>query len=233
MEKIGVIFKIGVLLAAWSCCSCTDYNYYDSGLADGKHDCSMWEYLHSDHRNWDSTVIMIEHAGLKEVFEGNSVYGQITFFGITSKSILLYMLYHNDELDQLKASGAEVHESLYWHRVTDIPADLCRRMLLQLIIPKRLMLADIPRGNFVTTSEGLASDAEIGGGMYKTLGNGELFLYTFQEDYKNIAGKGEIRIYMVSRSKAVPVKNAVASCNIETLNGVVHSLEYDFLLTDI
>ena len=233
MEKIGFIFRIGVILAIMGCYACTDYNYYDSGLANGKLDCSMWEYLKSDHRNWDSTVVMIEHAGLKDIFEGNSVYGQITFFGITSKSILLYMLYHNDELDQLKESGEEVDDSEYWRRVTDIPADVCRQMLLQLIVPKRLMMADIPRGNFVTTSEGLASDNEIGGAMYKTLRNGELFLYTFQEDYKNIAGKGEIRIYMVSRTKALPVKNAVASCNIETLNGVVHSLEYDFLLTDI
>lgn len=233
MEKIGLFSKIVVFLSVAICCSCTDFNYIDTGLANGKHDGSMWEYLKSDHRNWDSTVVMIEHAGLRDVFEGNSVYGQITFFGITSKSILLYILYHNDELDQLKAAGKEVDESAYWRRVTDIPANTCRRMLMQLIVPKRLMLADIPRGNFVTTSEGLAKDSEIGGWVYKTIGNGELFLYTFQEDYKDIAGKGENRIYMVSKNLAVPVKNAVASCNIETLNGVVHSLEYDFLLTDI
>lgn len=233
MEKISLFIRIGVILAIVGCCSCTDFNYIDSGLAEGKHNGSMWEYLRSDHYNWDSTVIMIEHAGLKDVFEGNSVYGQITFFGITSKSILLYILYHNDELDHLKAAGEKVDESWYWHRVTDIPAKLCRQMLLQLIVPKRLMLADIPRGNLVTTSEGLATDSEIGGGKYKTLGNSELFLYTFQEDYKDIAGKGEIRIYMISRTQISPKQNPVASCNIETANGVVHSLEYDFLLTDI
>lgn len=233
MEKIRIMIRIWVVVAALGCCSCTDFNYIDSGLADGRHDCSMWEYLQSDSRNWDSTVVMIEHAGLKEVFEGNSLYGQITFFGITSKSILLYILYHNDELDQLKAAGEDVDDSEYWHRVTDIPAATCRRMLLQLIVPKRLMLADIPRGNFVTTSEGLAASSEIGGGMYKTLGEWEIFLYTFQEDYKNIAGKGETRIYMVTRLNSTPVKNPVASCNIETQNGVVHSLEYDFLLSDI
>lgn len=233
MEKINLFIRIGVMLAVIGCCSCTDYNYIDSGLACGKHDCSMWEYLKSDHRNWDSTVIMIEHAGLREVFEGNTVNGQITFFGVTSKSILLYILYHNDELDELKKKGEPVAESRYWHRVTDIPADLCRQMLSQLIVPNRLMLDDIPRGNLVTTSEGLAADSEIGGGKYKTLGNGELFLYTFQDDYKGIAGKGEIRLYMVSISQKSPKKNPVASCNIETLNGVVHSLEYDFLLTDL
>lgn len=233
MEKINWIFRIGVILAVLGCCSCTDYNYIDTGLANGKHDCSMWEYLRSDHRNWDSTVIMIEHAGLRDVFEGNSVYGQITFFGITSKSILLYILYHNDELDELKKAGAEVADSEYWHRVTDIPADICRRMLLQLIVPKRLMLADVPKGDFVTTSEGLATDSEIGGGLYKNLRGGELFLYTFQQDYKGIAGKGDMQLFMVSRNAGTPVKNAVASCNIETINGVVHSLEYDFLLTDI
>ena len=233
MEKIGLLFKIGVLLAILGCCSCTDFNYIDTGVANGKHDCSMWEYLKADSRNWDSTVIMIEHAGLRDVFEGNSVYGQITFFGITSKSILLYILYHNDELDQLKEEGVQVDDSDYWHRVTDIPAATCRRMLMQLIVPKLLMLADIPRGNFITTSNGLASSAELGGVTYKTLGNGELFLYTYQEEYKNMAGKGETRIYMVSINLSASKKNGIASCNIETLNGVVHSLEYDFLLTDI
>lgn len=233
MEKIGLFCKIMVLLAVAGCCSCTDFNYIDTGIADGKYDGTMWEYLHSDHRNWDSTVVMIEHAGLRDVFEGNSVYGQITFFGITSKSILLYILYHNDELDKMKAAGEEVDDSAYWHRVTDIPANTCRQMLMQMIVPKRLMLEDIPHGNFVTTSEGLAKDSEIGGREYKTIGNGELFLYTYQEEYKGIAGKGENRIYVVSKNQATPVKNAVASCNIETLNGVVHALEYDFLLTDI
>lgn len=44
--------------------------YVDTGLANGKHDCTVWEYLHSQPDDWDSTIIMIEHAGMKEYFDG-------------------------------------------------------------------------------------------------------------------------------------------------------------------
>ena len=57
------------------------------GLSYGIHDCSMWEYLHTQPYDWDSTIIMIEHAGLKELFEGQGEHEQITFFGVTNLSI--------------------------------------------------------------------------------------------------------------------------------------------------
>lgn len=28
--------------------SCTKYNYIDGGIANGVHDCTMWEYFHTD-----------------------------------------------------------------------------------------------------------------------------------------------------------------------------------------
>lgn len=233
MEKINRHFRLLVVVAVLCLCSCTKYNYIDTGLAIGDHNCSMWEYLGSDKYNWDSTRIMIEHAGLRDVFEGNSEYGQITFFGITNKSIMLYMFYHNDELDELKKKGEQVDADRYWNRVKDIPSEVCRKMLMQLIIPRRLLMADIPSGNLVTETTGVASDKEIGGKVFQTLGGGELFLYTFRESYKGIAEKGENRIYMVSHSMEKRTSHPVASCNIKTLNGVVHSLEDDFLLTDI
>lgn len=52
----------------------------------------MWEYFHTDSYNWDSTIIMIEHAGLKSLFDGTGEYEQITFFGLTNLSILRYMM---------------------------------------------------------------------------------------------------------------------------------------------
>lgn len=66
MRKIYMIVLIASFL--WEC----DDNYFhDTGLANGVHDCTMWEYLRSDHENWDSTVLLIQRAGLVPLFEGN------------------------------------------------------------------------------------------------------------------------------------------------------------------
>ena len=76
MMKIFYVFL--VLWVVFTGCD-NDF-YHDSGLADGKHDCTMWEYLQTDHYNWDSVIVMIEHAGLKDVFDGtNPEFQQITF----------------------------------------------------------------------------------------------------------------------------------------------------------
>lgn len=84
MRKIYMIVLIASFL--WEC----DDNYFhDTGLANGVHDCTMWEYLRSDHENWDSTVLLIQRAGLVPLFEGKSAeYPEITFFGPTNLSII-------------------------------------------------------------------------------------------------------------------------------------------------
>ena len=92
MEKVNVFFRCLVVVTLVVLGACTDYQYVDTGLANGKHDCTVWEYLHSQPGDWDSTIIMIEHAGMKEYFDGSRQNEQITFFGITNLSILAYML---------------------------------------------------------------------------------------------------------------------------------------------
>ena len=57
-----------------------------------------------------------------------------------------------------------------------------------------------------------------------------LLIYTFRESYNNVPGAGPKRIYLVSPNTTMT--SEVASCNIETNTGVVHSLVYDFNLTD-
>ena len=50
--------------------ACDDDYFHDSGLANGRHDCTVWEYLHTDAYNWDSTILVIERAGLVDLFDG-------------------------------------------------------------------------------------------------------------------------------------------------------------------
>ena len=44
--------------------SCTDYNLIDTGVANGDHQTTMWEYFKTDPYNWDSLRVMAERADL-------------------------------------------------------------------------------------------------------------------------------------------------------------------------
>ena len=225
-SKLNYITIDLILLTTLCMCSCTKYNYVDGGTANGIHNCSMWEYFESHLTDWDSTMIMIEHAGLKPIFEGKGGYDQISFFGVTSLSIVHFILDHNQKLDDLKDYyGEEVDESEYWHRVTDIPAETCARILKDLIITKRLMLEEVPEG--YRTQEGLTNE-ESGGMVVPTLGR-SLFIWTYWEDYGGVEKAGAHQLWIAKQGNG-NTDWRVASTNIQTNNGVVHALGYDLQL---
>ncbi len=225
-SKLNYITIGLILLTTFCMCSCTKYNYVDGGTANGIHDCSMWEYFESHPTDWDSTMIMIEYAGLKSIFEGKGGYDQISFFGVTSLSIVHFILDHNQELDDLKDYyDEEVDESEYWYRVTDIPAETCARILKDLIITKRLMLEEVPEG--YRTQKGLTNE-ESGGMVVPTLGR-SLFIWTYWEDYGGVEKAGAHQLWIAKQGNG-NTDWRVASTNIQTNNGVVHALGYDLQL---
>ena len=204
------ITKGAIVVMVLCLCSCTKYNYINGGTANGIHDCTMWEYFHTNSYDWDSTVVMIEHAGLKSLFDGTGEYKQITFFGLTSNSILRYMLENNYE------------------RVTDIPVGKCQDIIQKLVAPKRIMLNDVPRGNRIQSGGGIESAfVEYDGLVYDCI-RGSLFLWTQRMAYNDIEDTGEIALYIASRNQDGTRNERVASTDIQTTNGVVHSLNYDF-----
>ena len=213
------------LLAFISLCSCTKYNYIDGGVASGVHDCSMWEYLEQQTVDWDSTRIMIEHAGMKSIFDGSGQYKDITFLGITDLSIVRYMLDHNAKVDYDKEHGIEVSPEDYWHRVKDIPKEQCVKVLEQLIIPQRFMLKDIPQGTRLKTADG-AEYVETGGKVFTAL-SGNLFIWMEPEDYAGVEDAGAKNLY-IARQVNTGENWRVASTDIQTTTGVVHALGYDF-----
>ena len=58
----------------------------------------------------------------------------------------------------------------------------------------------------------------------------KLWIYTFRDTYNGVVGAGPLQIYLVS--PATTKESHVASSNIQTLTGVVHSLDYNFRLND-
>ena len=204
----GYIFLIGVFCIL---CSCEDY-YRDSGLANGKHDCTMWEYFESQPGDWDSTMILIEHAGLKDVFDGtNPDYKEITFFGMTNLSI-----------EQLLVKTIDDDWEPIYNRVKDIPVDLCREMLLSHVVAGKLMKSGCDYEERGTLT---------GGTTVKTLSGIELRIYRTQSSYSGIPDIGAEGLAIhapVSGQMAT-----IASADIEVTNGVVHSLDYTYQFTQL
>ncbi len=209
MKKI--IYIAMVCLTAGLFAGCTQYNFDDTGLANGKHETTMWDYFKGDKYNWELLCEMAERAGLVPLFQGTSRYGKdFTFFGPTSHSIRRYLL----------DNGMET--------VADMPVADCRTFILNCVLPgRRVMLDDFKEG---VKSSDPSTPIGKGGEQVQMASGKRLWIYTFREAYNNVPGKGPLRIHLVS--PATTQTTDVASCNIETLTGVVHSLDYNFKLTD-
>lgn len=211
MKKIFFFIALAAFMATMSV-SCTDYDLIDTGTANGKHECSMWDYFGSDQYNWDSLRVMATYAGLDDIYKGTSQYGTgLTVFGITNHSIRRYLL----------SNG--------YNAVKDMPVEDCKRIILSTIMEgnSKLMLDDFISG---TASSNPNTVIGTGGKMYKMLSGEELWIYTFREPYGGVQQAGPKKIYIVSQESQRTTE--VASCNIETRTGVVHALSYNFNLND-
>lgn len=76
MKKNLIFF--GILTVLWACQNVT--TIITASTTDR---CSLWEYLQSDHYNFDSIVVAVRHAGLETLFEK----ADFTFFAITNHSV--------------------------------------------------------------------------------------------------------------------------------------------------
>lgn len=209
MMKKYIAIWIGLLLA---CSACDDNYYHDSGLAKGKHYCTMWEYFQTDLENWDSTMVLIEHAGLKDIFDGtNPDYKEITFFGVTNLSINQFLFKTIDD----------DWEPLY-NRIEDVPVELCREMLLSHVVAGKLMKLEC---------EYEVKGTLTGGTTVKTLSGIELRVYRTRSSYSGIPDIGAEGLAI--HAPVSGQMTTIASADIEVTNGVVHSLDYTYQFTQL
>ena len=203
------IFKLLMLLCA---ISCTKDNFINTGVSNGRHDCSLLEYMKRHPYDWDSTVIMVRHAGLEALFEKSEWNGKhydgITFFGVTNHSIRRYLLQNS------------------LNRVTDMKPEVCREVLLRCIVEGKIYRDDVPRGK----KGGSYNVIGEGGESFTTLGGTTLWVYSFAEDYQGVPNLGSVTLYgaILDSRKAFEV----ASADIEPNNCVVHALEYKITISD-
>lgn len=207
MKKI--LLGISIVLTIVSCT--TDYNMNNTGLANGKFDGTMYDYFHSDSYNWDSLIIMIDRAGLQDLFNGEvEGYEEITFWGPTNNSIRRWML----------EGGTGVPK-----RLKDLSPEECRKYVMAHVVKGKTMLNDIPRGtiNMGSVSGGMT--------MYGEDNKNEMWVYTEQLPYNGVIDVGAVIIKIRSMRTLVDID--IASCNIEPTTGVVHSLHPNYTLGEL
>ena len=204
-------FTVVISIVAFLAVGCTKNNYIDTGISDGRHEGeSLLEYMEGDSYNWDSTVLMVRHAGeeMVRLFEGQDPdHKEITFFGLTNHSIRRYLLQNGIE------------------RVTDLDADWCRSILLKHIIDGKLYRNDIPAGE-----PGLYGTAGTGGETFTTLAGTQVWVYVVVQEKDGIVEQAAKPIYInFLESNGL---FAIASGDIEPDNCIVHALDYNFTLGD-
>lgn len=193
MKKILFIFCLIVV------CSCTKEGYIDTGISNGVHDCTMYEFFQKDSYNWDSTVLVIKRADLLHVFDGSDPkYKNITFFGPVNHTIRRYILANK------------------YKCVNDIPVEICRNFMLRYISVKKYMKEDIAFS--VPDITGQIN----GGTLIECEGGNTLHAYNLQDEYGGVPGAGPVflRLYSVDKKASVPM----ATPNLQTNTGVVHAL---------
>lgn len=187
--------------------SCTKDDFHKTGISNGRFDGSMLEYMKAHHYDWDSTVLMVEQAGLESLFDGDE---QITFFGPTNLSILRYML-RND----IK-------------RVKDMTPEFCRETLLRHVMKGKMMRTEFPYG---TGSDKAGEVVGTDGGFYTMMGGNRIWAYTRKGEYNGVKEAGALLLHISSIAKNKKIE--IASGDIEPDNGVVHSLSYQFTLDEM
>ena len=111
--------------------------------------------------------------------------------------------------------------SLYW--------DECYAILSKLIITERIMVVDVPRGSWDSET------GEVTGGKeYPLLDGSTVRLWTTQEPYMdmNTSDVGIVRLNFKLEDTNLS-RALIFSSDIQTNNGVVQALGYDFNVSDI
>lgn len=205
------ILYLALVLIAFG--SCTKKNYIDTGLANGKHNCTMLDYMRQDHYNFDSTVLVIERAGLEDYFDGTkNGMEQITFFAPTSFSIMRFM--YNNPMNP----SAPLYE-----RVEDIPVEICREYILKHLVPSKMMRTDF---NY----RDISKEEIVGYSNIESVEGSTLHVYIEKEIEFGMKDTGPDHIFLFSDTYGI-IK--IASGDIEFTNGVMHSMDYNYVFTEI
>lgn len=181
--------------------SCTKWGYVDTGISKDHKDKNMYAYFQTDNYNWKLVREMVDKAGLKSMFDGTDTkYAQIMFMGPVDNSVRKWMYDHN------------------YKTVAEVPADLCKKLIQRYTFTTLYDRETVPVGEFGT------GDNFIKGGIILTaVGGNKVWFYAKKDFYQ--PGSSTLITSLYSYFMDNAQKGFIASSNIYTKNGVVHSLD--------
>ena len=109
--------------------------------------------------------------------------------------------------------------------IDEISVDSCRQIVLSHVIPnENLLLENFVRGVKSTSGKAIGT----GGKIYTMASGTKLWMYTFASTFGGVAGAGPLTLHVVSPT--TQIERVIASHNVRTKTGTVHSLQYNFTL---
>ena len=227
LRRLSALLAVATLLLL---SACTKYNFVETGLAQREYPGSMWAYFESHPYDWSMLVRLSKRIGLQSAFEGTSTYGQkITCFGITNHSWRRYLLkQYAEEITNNGGDGEAEAQKLTEDQVLELldqlDATMAKEFILNGVIPSEaLPLEDFTSGRASTDSN---NPIGTGGKTYTMASGKQLWIYSFRTAFNNVPNTGPVQLFLVSAS--TQVTSFVASHNIRTTTGIVHSLQYNF-----
>lgn len=215
-----VLMIIAASLLMFSCG--TKYNYWDTGVSDGRFEGTMYEYLKSTHE-FDSIVKIIERADMVSVFERED----ITF--IAPPDFIFWKWFYYD--DKNGGYDAAVGYTPHGYRaIGDLDRELCRRIVESHVVEGKIMRVDVPSVTYDELGE------KNGGGRIETTRNGnKCWLWSVQEPYMGIPDMGPIIVNLSSLKEdgSIYVNVGVVFPDHEPDKGAVIILPYTYKLGDL
>lgn len=216
--KIFINMRCLVVFFGFICCcflSCRKDSYYkDYGVIDDTYSGSMLDYLkgHKYHQ-FDSLVKIINLAGLDTVIQS----GNYTFFAPGDSAIKLSVALLNTTL---KSTGKDTVSDL-----DQISRATWRDMLSMYIFPGLKKVADYPQVD-------MSALPSFHGQAYTSFENARIMnIGAIYEDASGVQYAGYRHLvlsYIPSYSAPLVnwINNYIASSDIVTSNGIIHSLQY-------
>ena len=219
MKKILFILVVAGVFTA----SGTKYDYIDTGVCEEEFRGNMYEYLQSNHYDWDSIVKIIDRAGLREMFEKED----FTFLGPTNITIRKWFFW-----DKIGGVGNTDKEYVIhgYKSIQRVPVEICRKIVLSHVVEGIIARDDIARATY---NEEQKMDG--GGNIFTTRWGNRVWLWTIQEPYMNIPEMGPVIVEMASvDGEGKKIKDiGMATIGVKPTNGMVHSLPYSYNLGEM
>ncbi len=209
------LFPIFVIFTLFAACKGDEY-YTDGGLANGKFEGTVMQYLMSKPKEFDSLVQIIKLAGLDETLSSE----EVTFFAPTDVNIKSLI----GRLDQGGVNRRLYNEGKDTIKVLgDVDSEIWRKYLLRYVFRGKNKLMDYPQIDF-------QQKVIYPGQIYYSLNNSVANVGVVYKDANGIRYMGYRQLNIsfipdVSRPNDNWVTVPVSSSDIEPSNGVVHVLQ--------